>query len=108
MASLTSCQSTDGSLGHPRDDKSETRTAEVTICIISERTARSPATVTAHLKSGRTGGKELVPHMIRRALSLNSVNTAGSSKIQSHPKSSLSGVTVVAAPRGASTLGLRS
>ena len=46
--------------------------------------------------------------MIRLALSLSSVNTAGSSKIQSHPKSSLSGVTVVAAPKGASTLGYRS
>ena len=43
--------------------------------------------------------------MIRLALSLSSMNTAGSSKIQSHPKSSLSGVTVAAAPRGASTLG---
>ena len=43
--------------------------------------------------------------MMRLALSLSSVNTTGFSKIQSHPKSSLSGVTVVAAPRGTSTLG---
>ena len=57
--------------------------------------------------------KELVPHVIRLALSLSSVNTAGSGKIQSHPKSSPlwgngrsralkfihAGVTVVAAPR---------
>ena len=42
--------------------------------------------------------------MIRLALSLSSVNTAGFSKIQSHPKSSLSGVTVVAAPKASSTL----
>ena len=58
--------------------------------------------------------KELVPHVIRLALSLSSVNTAGSGKIQSHPKSSPlwgndrsrdqkfihAGVTVIAAPKG--------
>ena len=66
----------------------KTRTAEVTICIISERTVRSSSTVTALLK-------ELVPRMTRLVFF----------KIQSHSKSSLSGVTVVAAPKGTSILG---
>ena len=57
-----------------------------------------------HHAASNTATSVLVPHMIRLALSLSSVNTAGSSKIQSHPKSSLSGVTVVTAPKGSSTL----